>query len=236
MTNLQNFQSQRRDPGTEHILKLLLKPGIPSYRSVVLAILTFILSFALQTSKPDVPPLSVTHYHFLGWPDHGVPKFATSLIAFIRRVRKIHNKDGPPMLVHCSAGVGRTGTFILLDSMLERMKVEDTVNVYEFLRNMRAKRVFMVQTLAQYVFIHDALEELITCGETDISATNLRFRVNKLHKIIPGKAISGFEDQFRLLDQVSRKANDSDCSDALQHYNRSKNRYPDRVPCKYHQC
>jgi len=51
------------------------------------------------------------------------------------------------MLVHCSAGVGRTGTFILLDSMLERMKVEDTVNVYEFLRNMRAKRVFMVQTL-----------------------------------------------------------------------------------------
>ena len=89
----------------------------------------------------------MTHYHFLGWPDHGVPKFATSLIAFIRRVRKIHNKDGPPMLVHCSAGVGRTGTFILLDSMLERMKVEDTVNVYEFLRNMRAKRVFMVQTL-----------------------------------------------------------------------------------------
>ena len=51
------------------------------------------------------------------------------------------------MLVHCSAGVGRTGTFILLDSMLERMKAEDTVNVYEFLRNMRAKRVFMVQTL-----------------------------------------------------------------------------------------
>ncbi len=53
------------------------------------------------------------------------------------------------MLVHCSAGVGRTGTFILLDSMLERMKVEDSVNVYEFLRNMRAKRVFMVQTLVR---------------------------------------------------------------------------------------
>ena len=50
----------------------------------------------------------------------------------------------------------------------------------------------------QYVFIHDALEELITCGETDISAGNLRVKVNKLHKIIPGKAISGFEDQFRV--------------------------------------
>ena len=48
------------------------------------------------------------------------------------------------------------------------------------------------------MFIHDALEELITCGETDISATNLRMKVNKLYKIIPGKAISGFEEQFNV--------------------------------------
>ena len=57
------------------------------------------------------------------------------------------------MLVHCSAGVGRTGTFILLDSMLERMKAEDTVIVYAFLRSMRAKRVFMVQTLVSGHFV-----------------------------------------------------------------------------------
>ena len=50
------------------------------------------------------------------------------------------------MLVHCSAGVGRTGTFIVLDSMLERMENEKTVNVYEFLTNMRRKRIHMVQT------------------------------------------------------------------------------------------
>ena len=93
----------------------------------------------------------MTQYHFTSWPDHGVPKFATSLIAFIRRVQKGHNKDdGYPLLVHCSAGVGRTGTFILLDSMLERMKAENTVNVYEFLHNMRTKRVLMVQTQVSY--------------------------------------------------------------------------------------
>ncbi len=101
----------------------------------------------MQTSKPHSAPLIITHYHFLDWPDHGVPKFATPLIAFIRRVRKAHTKDGPPMLVHCSNGVGRTGVFILLDSMLERMKEEGSVNVYEFLCDMRAKRVFVVQTL-----------------------------------------------------------------------------------------
>ena len=98
----------------------------------------------------------MTQYHFTSWPDHGVPKFATSLIAFIRRVQRGHNKDdGYPLLVHCSAGVGRTGTFILLDSMLERMKVEDTVNVYEFLHNMRARRVLMVQTLVSCVGWHN---------------------------------------------------------------------------------
>ena len=106
----------------------------------------------LQIENPDAEPLRVTQYHFTSWPDHGVPQFATSLIAFIRRVQKGHNKnDGYPLLVHCSAGVGRTGTFILLDSMLERMKKEDTVNVYEFLFNMRAKRTMMVQSQVSYM-------------------------------------------------------------------------------------
>ena len=107
--------------------------------------------FTLQIENPDAEPLKVTQYHFTSWPDHGVPQFASSLTAFIRRVQKGHNKDdGYPLLVHCSAGVGRTGTFILLDSMLERMKKEDTANVYEFLLNMRAKRAFMVQSLVSY--------------------------------------------------------------------------------------
>ena len=66
-----------------------------------------------QTTQPDEKPLAVTQYHFTFWPDHGVPKCATSLISFIRRVQKAHNKDnGVPLLVHCSTGVGHTGTFI----------------------------------------------------------------------------------------------------------------------------
>ena len=92
--------------------------------------------------------LKVTHYHFISWPDHGVPKFATSLLSFIRRVQKEHNKDeGKALLVHCSAGVGRTGTFITLDAMLERIRSDKSVNVYEFVKNMRERRVLMVQTM-----------------------------------------------------------------------------------------
>ena len=67
------------------------------------------------------------------------------------------------MLVHCSAGVGRTGTFILLDSMLERIKAEDTVNVYEFLCNMRAKRPFMVQNLVSSFLLSRDTKSIYYC-------------------------------------------------------------------------
>ena len=104
-----------------------------------------------QTAELDGKPLAVTQYHFISWPDHGVPKFATSLISFIRRVQMAHSKeDGVPLLVHCSAGVGRTGTFILLDSMLERIRAEKTVNVYESVVGLCQNRVLMVQTLVGF--------------------------------------------------------------------------------------
>ena len=98
---------------------------------------------------PDTE-LKVSQHHFTSWPDHGVPKFSTSLLSFIRCVQKEHNKDvGVPLLVHCSAGVGRTGTFLTLDAMLERIKSEQSVNVYEFVKNMRKRRVLMVQTMVR---------------------------------------------------------------------------------------
>ena len=81
--------------------------------------------------------LKVTHLLYLGWPDYGVPYNGISLIDFIKRTRLIHPPSHhKPLLVHCSAGVGRTGTFIVLDSMLQRMKVENTLNVYQFVKQL----------------------------------------------------------------------------------------------------
>jgi len=89
----------------------------------------------------------VTHFHFSAWPDHGVPADKTCLIQFVKRVRKdFPYYTSPPLVVHCSAGVGRSGTFIVLDSMLERMSKEDSFNIYAFICEMREKRALMVQT------------------------------------------------------------------------------------------
>lgn len=95
-------------------------------------------------------PLVVTQFHYSSWPDHGVPADKTSLISFIQRIRR-HQPyyNSPPLLVHCSAGVGRTGTFITLDSMIQRMKNEDTLNIFEFICEMRLRRPRMVQTEVQ---------------------------------------------------------------------------------------
>ena len=119
---------------------------------------TYHLSKPPQTTETDEGPLAVTQYHFTSWPDHGVPQFTTSLVSFVRRVQKAHNKDGgAPLLVHCSAGVGQTGTFILLDSMLEKMREENSLNVYECLVNLRKRRVLMVQTLVGTAYINHTL-------------------------------------------------------------------------------
>lgn len=98
-------------------------------------------------SQPHCADFEVTQFHYLGWPDHGVPQYATSLLGFLRHIRKKHSfTDTRPLLVHCSAGVGRTGTFITLDVMLQKIKEEQIVNVYEFVKHLRKNRCQMVQT------------------------------------------------------------------------------------------
>lgn len=90
--------------------------------------------------------LNVTHYHFTDWPDHGVPTDKTVMISFIGHIRLAHPPDGHPLVVHCSAGVGRTGTLIVMDTMLQRMEQEGTLSVYDYLLQIRHQRVKLVQT------------------------------------------------------------------------------------------
>ncbi len=93
----------------------------------------------------DEHSVVVTQYHFTGWPDHGVPVQATSLLSFHRKFRNGDAGSGPA-IVHCSAGVGRTGTFIAIDNLLEQAKYEGVVDVLGCVNKMRKNRVKMIQT------------------------------------------------------------------------------------------
>ena len=109
-----------------------------------------------QVSDPG-HDMTVTHMHYTAWPDHGVPENAMSVISFIRRVRREHPHSlDQPLLVHCSAGVGRTGTFILLDTVMQQIKNEGTLSIYNVLRNVRDQRMKMVQTKVTRIATYNA--------------------------------------------------------------------------------
>uniref|UniRef100_A0A8C2MR23 protein-tyrosine-phosphatase n=1 Tax=Cricetulus griseus TaxID=10029 RepID=A0A8C2MR23_CRIGR len=103
--------------------------------------------------------LSVRQFHYLAWPDHGVPYSPDPLLAFQKMLRQWLDQtmDGGLPIVHCSAGVGRTGTFIALDVLLRRLDCEGLVGPLSFLKKMRESRPLMVQTEAQYVFLHQCI-------------------------------------------------------------------------------
>ncbi|XP_035877527.1 receptor-type tyrosine-protein phosphatase delta isoform X30 [Phyllostomus discolor] len=170
----------------------------------------------------------VRQFQFTAWPDHGVPEHPTPFLAFLRRVKACNPPDAGPMVVHCSAGVGRTGCFIVIDAMLERIKHEKTVDIYGHVTLMRAQRNYMVQTEDQYIFIHDALLEAVTCGNTEVPARNLYAYIQKLTQIETGENVTGMELEFKRL--ASSKAHTSRFISANLPCNKFKNRLVNIMP------
>uniref|UniRef100_A0A3Q1ETZ4 Receptor-type tyrosine-protein phosphatase F n=1 Tax=Acanthochromis polyacanthus TaxID=80966 RepID=A0A3Q1ETZ4_9TELE len=170
----------------------------------------------------------VRQFQFLAWPDHGVPEYPTPTLAFLRRVKACNPPDAGPMVVHCSAGVGRTGCFIVIDAMLERMKHEKSVDIYGHVTCMRAQRNYMVQTEDQYIFIHEALLEAATCGNTEVPARNLYAHIQKLTQVPPGDTVTAMELEFKKL--ANSKAHTSRFISANLPCNKFKNRLVNIMP------
>uniref|UniRef100_A0AAY4CV66 Tyrosine-protein phosphatase non-receptor type 9 n=1 Tax=Denticeps clupeoides TaxID=299321 RepID=A0AAY4CV66_9TELE len=114
----------------------------------------------------------VTHFQYISWPDYGVPTSAVTLIDFLGAVKRQQKRAvqamgtqwrghplGPPMVVHCSAGIGRTGTFCALDICLSQLQDLGTMNICQTVRRMRTQRAFSIQTPEQYYFCHTAILE-----------------------------------------------------------------------------
>uniref|UniRef100_A0A8C9XVW4 protein-tyrosine-phosphatase n=1 Tax=Sander lucioperca TaxID=283035 RepID=A0A8C9XVW4_SANLU len=110
---------------------------------------------------------TVKHFHFTAWPDHGVPQGTEVLIQFRGLVRQHIERegDGAPTVVHCSAGVGRTGTLIALDVLLQQLEKERAVGIHGFVHKMRLSRPYMVQTESQYVFLHQCIMDCLQPNE-----------------------------------------------------------------------
>uniref|UniRef100_A0A8C7I598 Receptor-type tyrosine-protein phosphatase n=1 Tax=Oncorhynchus kisutch TaxID=8019 RepID=A0A8C7I598_ONCKI len=147
------------------------------------------------------PQRLVTQFHFTSWPDFGVPFTPIGMLKFLKKVKTCNPQYAGPIVVHCSAGVGRTGTFIVIDAMLDMMNTERKVDVFGFVTRIRAQRCQMVQTDMQYVFIFQAMLEHYLYGDTELEVTSLESHLAKLYA--PSAAgCGGMEAEFKKLTSI----------------------------------
>ncbi|XP_031809849.1 receptor-type tyrosine-protein phosphatase T isoform X8 [Sarcophilus harrisii] len=169
-------------------------------------------------------------FHFTSWPDHGVPCYATGLLGFVRQVKFLNPPEAGPIVVHCSAGAGRTGCFIAIDIMLDMAENEGVVDIFNCVRELRSQRVNLVQTEEQYVFVHDAILEACLCGNTAIPVCEFRSIYYNISRLDPQTNSSQIKDEFQTLNIVTPRVRPEDCSIGLLPRNHDKNRSMEVLP------
>ncbi|XP_072172513.1 uncharacterized protein [Diadema setosum] len=173
----------------------------------------------------------VVQYHYTTWPDMGVPEQPSQLMNFIEVTREMEEgASKSPIVVHCSAGVGRTGTFITLDAMLDQMNAEGAVGIFNFIASMRRHRAKMVQVVEQYQFIYATLLEALTCGDTTIPKTDFVTRYRAMKSPSPDTGMTALQEEFELLRAYTVIPGKNEVTAATREENWEKNRYPDVVP------
>ncbi|EPY84872.1 receptor-type tyrosine-protein phosphatase epsilon isoform 1 [Camelus ferus] len=192
--------------------------------------------FCIQSQLPDgcKAPRLVCQLHFTSWPDFGVPFTPIGMLKFLKKVRTLNPAHAGPIVVHWlmtwpppfspSAGVGRTGTFIVIDAMMDMMHTEQKVDVFEFVSRIRNQRPQMVQTdtasrlhkekrmapsellwvspQMQYTFIYQALLEYYLYGDTELDVSSLEKHLQTLHGTATHFDKIGLEEEFRKLTNV----------------------------------
>ena len=120
-----------------------------------------IRSFAVTLPGNETPRI-IKQFHFITWPDHGVPQSTAASMDMLKLAKAERTELGGPMVVHCSAGVGRTGTIIAIDMNLEMIAEKQEIDVKAALNSMRRQRAMMIQTEDQYIFVHKSLLAEVT--------------------------------------------------------------------------
>uniref|UniRef100_A0A8C6L860 Receptor-type tyrosine-protein phosphatase epsilon n=1 Tax=Nothobranchius furzeri TaxID=105023 RepID=A0A8C6L860_NOTFU len=162
----------------------------------------FCVQYVSQGADGLRAPRLVTQLHFTSWPDFGVPFTPIGMLKFLKKVKAVNPCYAGPVVVHCSAGVGRTGTFIVIDSMIDMMHTDQRVDVFGFVSRIREQRCQLIQTDMQYSFIYQALLEYYLYGDTELDVCSLEGHLQRLHNTRAPHDRLGLEEEFRKLTNV----------------------------------
>uniref|UniRef100_A0A8C6P2F6 protein-tyrosine-phosphatase n=1 Tax=Nothobranchius furzeri TaxID=105023 RepID=A0A8C6P2F6_NOTFU len=207
----------------EFIVKLTSEDLCPDY---------IIRRLSLVNKRDKNSEREITHIQFISWPDHGVPGEPHLLLKLRRRVNSFKNFFSGPIVVHCSAGVGRTGTYIGIDAMMEGLEAEGRVDIYGYVVSLRRKRCLMVQVEAQYILIHQALLEHNQFGETEISVSELHSVMSMLKQKSADSEPTLLEEEFERLPSFKKWRT---FNTGIMEENKKKNR-SSIIPCDLDLC
>ncbi|KAL5022623.1 hypothetical protein ScPMuIL_001778 [Solemya velum] len=179
----------------------------------------------MYTDKNKTETIMVQQFHFTAWPDHGIAD-PRQLIVFHRRVTQSNTSLPGPLLVHCSAGIGRTGTFIGLDALLTYGRLNGKIDISVFVTKMRRNRLNMVQTAAQFQLLHEALYEALMYPGSSIPRAVFFERFDKLEKQI--------QKEFQVLLKMLPEYSPKEFSESSLEHNKKKNRDLSILPHNAH--
>ncbi|XP_052063941.1 receptor-type tyrosine-protein phosphatase S-like [Mytilus californianus] len=182
----------------------------------------YVYRLIILHNKTNQQERKVHHFHFTQWPDHGVPD-SIKLVNFYRKVKSKKCDKNGPMVVHCSAGVGRTGTFIAIDALYEHGKKVVYVDIMEYVQMMRKDRMNMIQTHGQYSIVFEALLELFTVPNTSIQKNDFCEYIQKQeNKTLPTNQTI-YREEFQRLRTLRPSYSSNEFTAANCKENKSKN-------------
>lgn len=117
----------------------------------------FILSDVKNNVERDIK-----HMQYVAWPDHGVPDSPGLFLSFTERVRDARKESSAPIVVHCSAGIGRTGVLILMETAMCLIEASEPVYPLDIVQTMREQRAMMIQNASQYRFVCESVHAAYT--------------------------------------------------------------------------
>ncbi|XP_078320063.1 uncharacterized protein LOC111119720 isoform X1 [Crassostrea virginica] len=175
-------------------------------------------------NKKENESRTLEQFHFMAWPDKGVPNNVDCILDFRRKIKSkadIRN----PIVVHCSAGIGRTGTYIALDYLINQGQRTKSVDVISCVTKLRNQRAHLVQTVEQYIYLYAALTKALTGKESMVREGEFLSSYNKLKIPNPDTGKTYLEEEFSLIEKLLPGVNEIQCQAAKDINNRPKNRY-----------
>ncbi|XP_052059403.1 receptor-type tyrosine-protein phosphatase mu-like isoform X2 [Mytilus californianus] len=182
----------------------------------------YVYRLIILHNKTNQQERTVRQFHFTQWPDHGVPD-SIKLVKFYRKVRSEKCDKSGPTVVHCSAGVGRTGTFIAVDALYEHGKKVGHVDIMEYVHMMRKDRMNMIQTHEQYEIVFEALLELFTVPDTSIQKNDFCGYIEKQQNKTLPKNQTMYSEEFQRLRTLRPSYSSNKFTGAKSKENQLKN-------------